>query len=105
MKLSRLASTTQRHSQDAIERARHVAGESVRRVGALEGVEGDRQRSLQQELADFDGRAIGTFEDGEHRLQDARQLAAELTLLGSKRNGLLKLQALSLHCSRIDDQA
>ena len=105
MKLSRLESTTQHHSQDAIERARHVAGESVRRVEALEGVEGDRQRSLQQELADFDPRAIGSFEGSEHMLQDARRVAAELTLLGSNRNGLLKLQALSLHCSRIDDQA
>jgi len=105
MKLSRLASTTQPHSPDAIERVRHVAGESVRRVEALEGVEGDRQRSLQQELADFDPRAVGSFEGGEQILQDARQLAAELTLLGNSRKGLLKLQAISLPCSRIDDQA
>lgn len=105
MKLSRLASTTQRHSQDAIERLRQVAGESVRRVEALEGAEGDRQRSLQQELADFDPRAIGSFVGGEHRLQDARQLAAALTLLGSNCRGLIKLPALRRHCSRIDDQA
>lgn len=105
MKLSRLASTTQPHSQEAIERARHVAGESVRRVEALEGVESDRQRSLQQELADFDGRAIGTFEGSKQMLLDARRLATQLTLLGTSHNGLLKLQALSLHCSRIDDQA
>lgn len=104
MKLSRLESTTQRHSQDAIERARQVAGESVRRVEALEGVEGDRQRSLQQEVADFDPRAIGSFEGDEQILQGARQLAAELTLLGSNRSGLVKLQTLSLPCSRIDDQ-
>lgn len=104
MKLSRLESTTQHHSPDAIERARQVAGESVRRVAALEGVEGDRQRSLQQELAEFDTRAIASFEGGEHVLQDARQVAAELTLLGAKCSGLVKLQALSLPCSRIDDK-
>ena len=104
MKLSRLESTTQRHSQDAIERARHVAGESVRRVEALEGAEGDRQRSLQQELADFDPRAIGSFERDERMLQDARQVAAELALLGSNVNGLVKLPALGLPCSRIDDK-
>ncbi len=104
MKLSRLESTTQRHSPDAIERARHVAGESVRRVEALEGVEGDRQRSLQQEIADFDPRVIASFEGGEHVLQDARQIAAELTLLGARRSGLVKLRALSLPCSRIDDK-
>ena len=105
MKLSRLESTTQQHSQDAIERARHVAGESVRRVEALEGVEGDHQRSLQQEIADFDVRAIGPFEGRAHVLQDARKVAAELTLLGTDRNALIKLRALSLHCSRIDDRA
>jgi len=104
MKLSLLASTTRRHSQDAIERVRPVAGESVRRVEALEGAEGDRQRSLQQELADFDLRAIGSFAGGEHVLQDARQFAAALALLGSHCRGLIKLPALSLPCSRIDDQ-
>lgn len=105
MKLNRLESTTQQHSPDAIERARHVANESVRRVEALEGVEGDRQRSLQQEIAEFDARAIGPFAGDDHMLQGARQVAAELTLLGSNRNGLLKLQALSLPCVRIDDKA
>ena len=105
MKLSRLESTTQQHSQDAIERARHVAGERVRRVEALAGVEGDHQRSLQQEIADFDVRAIGPFEGREHVLQDARKVAAELTLLGKDRSGLVKLRALSLLCSRIDDKA
>jgi hypothetical protein len=105
MKLNRLASTTQQHSQDAIERARHVAGERVRRVDALEGVEGDRQRSLQQEIAEFDARAIGPFAGDEHMLQGARQVAAKLTLLGPNLKGLLKLQALSLLCVRIDDKA
>ena len=42
MKLDRLASTTQRLSQESLARARYVAGERIRRVEALEGVEGDR---------------------------------------------------------------
>lgn len=105
MKLNRLASTTQQHSPDAIERVRHVAGQSVRRVEALEGIEGDRQRSLQQEIAEFDAKAIGPFAGDERMLQGARQVAAELTLLGTNRNGLLKLQALSHACVRIDDKA
>ncbi|MDP3538499.1 MAG: hypothetical protein Q8S26_07315 [Azonexus sp.] len=104
MKLNRLESTTQRHSQDAVERARQVTGESVRRVEALEGVEGDRQRSLQQELAEFDPRAIGPFEGGEHVMEDARQIAARITLLGTNASGLLKLKALSVPWSRIDDK-
>ena len=46
MKLDRLSSTTQTLSPESRERARHVADETVLRVGAMEGVEGDRQRSL-----------------------------------------------------------
>lgn len=105
MKLNRLESTTQHHAPDALERARHGAGERVTRVEALEGLESDRQRSLQQELAEFDVRAIGDFAGGERVLADTRQVAAQLTRLGSHVSGLVKLPALSLHCSRIDDQA
>lgn len=105
MKLNRLESTTQSHSPDAIERAKHVAHQSVRQVNALEGVEGDRQRSLQQELAEFDPRGIAPFEGGEHVLEDARRMAAQLTLLGTDLGGLVKLQALSQLCARIDDTA
>lgn len=105
MKLSRLEATTQRQSSAASQRVGHAAEENVRRVEAMEGVEGDRQRSLQQELLDFDARAIASFAGCEHVLQDARRVAAELILLGSNRNGLLKLQALSHSFLKIDDEA
>ena len=103
MKLNRLESTTQHTTPELTERARHVSG-SIRRVEAQEGVEGDRQRSLQQELAEFDPRAVGPFEGSEVILDNARQVAAQLTLVGTNLKGLVKLQTLSQRFSRIDDK-
>ena len=83
MKLDRLASTTQRLSQESLARARYVAGERIRRVEALEGVEGDRQRSVQQEMAEIEPGAISAFKGGEQILQDARGLALQVAALGA----------------------
>ena len=105
MKLNRLDSTTQHHSQTALERVHHAASDDVRRVEAMEGVDSDRQRSLQQELAEVDPRALGPFCGSAHVLQDAREVAAQLTLLGGNVQGLVQLQALSLRYPRIDDEA
>ena len=90
MKLSRLESTTQQHSPEAVERASHAQAQQIRRVEAMEGVVADRQRSLQQELADIDPRAQGPFAGGERILEDTRQLAAQLSELGSESNRLIK---------------
>jgi hypothetical protein len=105
MKLNRLESTTQRHSPEAIARGNRLAAQTVRRVEALEGLEGDRQRSLQQELAEFDQRVIGPFAGDGQVFQEARQIAAQLILRCGNLNGLVRLQALSLPCARIDDEA
>jgi hypothetical protein len=105
MKLTRLGSTTQHLSAQTVERARHAAPDLVTRVEAMEGIEGDRQRSLQQEIAEVDPRASGPFEGEAHHLADARQVAAQLTLLGSSATGLLRLRQLSLAFPRIDDKA
>ncbi|WP_265945166.1 hypothetical protein [Dechloromonas sp. A34] len=105
MKLSRLESTTQNHSPEAVERGHRLAGERIRRVEAMEGIEGDRQRSLQQEIAEVDPKAIGPFAGAGHVLEDARAVAAELTLLGTSASGLLKLRALSIPVEWIDDKA
>lgn len=105
MKLNRLEATTQRHSAEAMARGSRLAAQSVRRVETLEGLEGDRQRSLQQELAEFDLRAIGPFEGEQQVFQGARHIAAQLILRGRNLDGLVRLQALSLACSRIDDEA
>lgn len=68
MKLSRLSSTTQRPTQESIERVRHVDEERIRRVEVMEGVEGDRQRSLQQEMAEIQPAALGDFHGEEKGL-------------------------------------
>lgn len=105
MKLDRLASTTQRLSQESIERARHVAGEQIRRVDALEGVEGDRQRSLQQEVSEIEPGAIGAFHGGEHVLQDAHDLAEQVAALGAAADHLIKPGSLPMAVKGIDDNA
>jgi hypothetical protein len=78
MKLTRLSSSTQRPTQESIERVRHVDDERVRRVEVMEGVEGDRQRSLQQELAEVDPAATGDFHGDQKILQEAREVVAQL---------------------------
>ncbi|RIX47384.1 MAG: hypothetical protein D3M94_06840 [Rhodocyclales bacterium GT-UBC] len=103
MKLNRLDSTTQHFSRESVERVRHVAEEQVRRVEACEGLEGDRQRSLQQELAEVDQKALGPFLGREQVLQEARQLAAELTSLGDEADRLIKPVDLPAGSLGIDD--
>jgi len=105
MKLNRLESTTQRLSQESRERARHVAGQQVRRVESLEGIEGDRQRSLQQEMAEIEAGAIGEFSGAQRVFQDAREMAAELAALGTAADELIKGDALGAATGHIDDQA
>ena len=83
MKLTPLSSTTARASSEAVARGREAATAQVRRVEAMEGAEGDRQRSLQQELSEVDPRAVGPFEGHEQIIRDARQVAESLAHLDS----------------------
>jgi len=105
MKLDRLVSTTKRPSADSIERARHVAGERVRRVEAQEGVEGDRERSLQQELAEIEAGAIGAFHGGERVLQGARDVATQLAAMGASVDSLIKTSQIKSSIKGVDDSA
>ncbi len=90
MKLSRLESTTQRHAPEAVERASHAQAQKIRRVEALEAVVADRQRSLQQEMAEMNPRAFGPFEGGERILEDARHLATRISHLDRESSRLIK---------------
>jgi hypothetical protein len=105
MTLNRLASTTQKQLHDVVERAHQAPVDKVRRVEAMEGIAGDRQRSLQQEIADVDPSAVGPFKGGERILQETKLVATQLALLGNNASGLIKLRALSLARQRIDDKA
>lgn len=81
MKLERLASTTETLSSEARERARVAAPEP--RVEAMEGVEGDRQRSLRQELDSVEQLAIGQFSGPAQQLASAREVAEQLRVVCS----------------------
>ncbi len=105
MKLTRLSSTTQRPSQESIDRQRQGEAVRVRRVDLLEGVDGDRQRTLQQELAEIEPAAIAAFLGGEQILEDARRLAAEVAALGPAADELIKPAALARQLSGVDEQA
>ena len=86
MKLPSLASTTQRPTRESVERVQQVAHERIRRVESMEGIEGDRQRSLRQELAEIDPRAVGPFAGQAQVMSDARIIAEQLARLDSAAN-------------------
>ena len=90
MNLDRQTTTTQQISPNAREHARLVPAGSIAQVAAMEGIEGDRQRSLQQEVAEFDQRAVGPFAGGEQIQQAAHEIAVQLSSLGSNAQHLLK---------------
>lgn len=105
MKLSHLKSTTQSIPLEAAERLRHAPTEAVLRVNAMEGIEGDRQRSLQQEINEIDPNAIGRFRGNQHILEDVRELAAEIAAMGKQADHLMKQINTNGHFHAIDDQA
>ena len=61
MKLTQLGNTTQRPVTEGGVRPHPADGERVRRVEALDASESDRQRSLQQEMAEIEAEAIADF--------------------------------------------
>lgn len=105
MKLHRLASTTQRLTQESIERVRHAEDQQVRRVELMEGIEGDRQRSLRQEIAEIEPAAIATFEGQAQVLREAGEAAAQLLALGPAADDLIKPTVLPNRFSGVDESA
>jgi hypothetical protein len=105
MKLDRIASTNQRHSAESTERTAHVVSERISPVEAPGGVESDRGRSLQQELAEILPGAIGDFHGEEQVMQGARDVASQLIAMGSAADGLIKPGGLKMGIRGIDDSA
>lgn len=121
MKLERLTSTSPTLTREAAQRARSVADESHWHVGPAEGVEADRQRSLQQELAlaETARRSPGRPDDGRHDFpadddsagaatqarETAEQVAEQLTALGDRADALLRADLPLLPSLSIDDRA
>lgn len=90
MKLTRLSSTTQRPTRESSEHVRPVGKEQIRRVDDMDGIEGDRQRSLRQEIAEVDPGAVGDFHGEDRILQGAREVAAQLLELDAGMDSLIK---------------
>ena len=105
MKLHRLASTTQRLTQESIERVRHAEDQQVRRVELMEGIEGDRQRSLGQEIAEIEPAAIAPFEGQAQVLREAGEAAAQLLALGAAADDLIKPSGVPNRFSGVDESA
>jgi hypothetical protein len=104
MKLNCFESSKTCRGSEFVEHRRPVADELVRRVESLEGCVADRQRSLQQDLAEFDSQALAPFAGGERVLQDAHELAAQLALLGEDAGGLIRGGAITFSVGKIDDK-
>ena len=105
MKLTQLGNTTQRPVTEGSVRLHPADSERVRRVEALDASESDRQRSLQQEMAEIEAEAIADFAGGDKILQDARTVAEQLAALGAAADELIKPAALPVSLRGIDDLA
>jgi len=105
MKMSRLASTTQQVTPEAVERATLAQAGTVRRVEPMEGVANERERSLQQDMAEVDPRAIGPYQGIERRRQQADQLARRLVGMGSSALQLLRFDTRGKRPGKIDEKA
>lgn len=96
MTLQRLASTTlQRPTLETADPARRRERERIRRVESMQGVEGDRERSLRQEMAEIAPGAIADFAGQEQMLHEASEVAAQLVALGPAVDDLIKPGDLS----------
>lgn len=102
MKLSRLESSNPCRSSESGDHRHQLAGAQVRRVESPEAAEADRQRSLQQDLAEFDAKAVGPFAGGKRVLQAARELAAQLISLGEDGGSVIRAGSAA---GKIDDKA
>ena len=68
-------------------------------------MEGDRQRSLHQEMAEFDVNALGPFRGSERVMLDTRKLAAQLSSLGAAADELIKVAPAMAGLCKVDDEA
>lgn len=103
MKLGRLARNDFHPAPEAAHPPRRAA--AVGRVEAAAALDGDRERSLGEEIATIEARAIGEFEGGERIRAEARELAARVADLGSHADDLLKPQLRTGAIHSVDDSA
>lgn len=101
MKSSRLLSTTDRYARPALERSPDVGELDVRRVEALNAIEGDRQRSLRQEMREADPRGKGMPASP----RDVHEVVEQLAGLPPEKRALLTRPALPDGFYVVDEKA
>ena len=90
MKSSRLLSTTDRYARPALERSPDAGELDVRRVEALNAIEGDRQRSLRQEMREADPQQeLGGLAAVQASHPDAREVVEQVAGLPADKRALL----------------
>lgn len=94
MKSARLESTTDRYVRPALERSSDAGELEVRRVEALNAIEGDRKRSLRQEMREVDPQdraGLAVDQDGH---PDAREVVEQVAGLPPEKRAQLTRRAL-----------
>lgn len=109
MKLGRLVSETAFSGREGLQVATPATALALHPVAAGEGLGGDRERSLQEEIAAIEALAIGEFEGQdkarEAAQEDAHEVAAQIAGLGEQAGKLLSPQGLATHWNALDDRA
>lgn len=104
MKLAPLSSGARTQAYKSLASMSHVVENKVHRVEALDSSSPDRKRSLQDEIAEIEPSAIGQFHGNERILQNARELAAELSALSGHISSLVKPGSQFPQAHHIDDE-
>lgn len=90
MKSGRLESTTDRFARQVLERSPDAGELDVRRVEALNAIEGDRRRSIRQEMREADPQGNGMPDAS----RDVHEVVEQLASLPPERRALLTRPAL-----------
>jgi hypothetical protein len=94
MKSARLESTTDRYARPTLERSADAGELDVRRVEALNAIEGDRKRSVRQEMREADPQERGVPTATQGRPPDAREVVEQVAGLPPDKRALLTRPAL-----------
>lgn len=105
MKSGRLESTTDRYVRPALERSPEVGELDVRRVEALSAIEGDRQRSVRQEMREVDPQDRGALAGIQGGHPDVREVVEQVAGLPPDKRALLTRPALPDGFCVVDEKA
>jgi hypothetical protein len=105
MKSGRLESTTDRYTRPALERSPDAGELDVRRVEALNAIEGDRKRSVRQEMREADPQDQAALAATQAGHPDAREVLEQVASLPPDKRALLTRPALPDGFCVVDEKA